>query len=77
MPATLFSSKVTISVGSRKTPLKDSMQPITSQSGSKEALFTIALITAFNPGQSPPPVAIINLFILLIIIWYYTLYGIH
>ena len=65
MPATLSSSKVTISVGSRKTPLKDSIQPITSQSYSKEALFTIALITAFNPGQSPPPVAIISLFIFL------------
>jgi hypothetical protein len=54
-----------ICIGSFKIPLKASMLPKTSQLCSKEALFTIALITALRPGQSPPPVAISNLFFII------------
>jgi hypothetical protein len=47
------------------------MLPTTSQSFSWDALFTTPLITAFNPGQSPPPVATNTLFILISFLIYF------
>ena len=56
IPLTLSGVSLTISLGSHNTPLNACMLPSTSQSFSCEALFTMALITALRPGQSPPPV---------------------
>src|SRR5678815_3578455 len=56
MPAVCFLVSFTISGGSRHTPPNASMLPYTSQSFSLLARFAMPLMTAFSPGQSPPPV---------------------
>ena len=76
-PSTVFSSSITISVGSRSTPLNDSTQPMTSQSLACAARFTMPRITAFSPGQSPPPVSTITRFSAIYYCFYYSLFIMH
>jgi hypothetical protein len=66
IPATVFSSNLINRVGSSISPFSASKLPQISQSFSWAARFTIPLITAFKPGQSPPPVATSIFFMIFI-----------
>ncbi len=63
IPPTSACVKGTISMGSRIMPLKASIEPYTSQFPFNSADLTMARITAFKPGQSPPPVSTNNFFL--------------
>src|SRR5688572_17943840 len=56
MPAVRLLVSLIISCGSLSIPLKASTLPYTSQFFSLRARLAIPRITAFKPGQSPPPV---------------------